>query len=324
MPSYRTDLVTRGEGYALEIKNSYYRVCFSSVSGQLKSLAFKRWGKTTLWTGENSTSTDGSSLSSHIIDSSNDPWKTRLEITLDGEDSCIHWNPDFKDKLRFRITLWPEPPHYTVVKGPICTIVKRWGYPIATIYPALPQTAVMIEVTYIFYSGLPYFTMESRIKVEEEVDIKAITNDQWLFPTFTHAIFMMEGGPVEISQVEGSQAADWIRFEKNPALVGFYNKTTGDGFASLHLAFDAIGFPGAYGPNSTSMQAAYEYGGQVWVRYPFNSKGPSIGIQPGATIGEYNAYLLYNIGEEGEHNQPKDWYNLLRHPLKPGISERSR
>lgn len=320
-PSYSTDLVTRGEGYALEIENSYYWVRLSPVMGQLKNFKFKRWGDKQ-W-GTTSVGTGVESPSTSIIDSSNDPWKTLLYITWHGEDSCVHWGPDFSNQFRFRITLWPEPPHYTVVKGPICTIVKRWGYPVTAIYPALPQTAVMIEVTYIFYSGLPYFTVESRVNVEEEVDIQAVRNDEWLFlePTFTHVISMMEGGPVEISQAEGSQA-EWISFEQNPALVGFYNKSNGDGFASLRLSYDARGFPGAYGPNNTSITPDYRpWKSQDWVRYAFRGNHA---IQPGATIGEYNAYLLYNVGEKGGHDQVKDWYNLLRRPLKPSLPERSQ
>ena len=76
------------------------------------------------------------------------------------------------------MTNWPEPPNYEVVKGPICTIVRRWGYPVTPIYPALPQSAVSIEVTYVFYSGLPYFTVATRLDVEQEVDIEVVRFDQ--------------------------------------------------------------------------------------------------------------------------------------------------
>ena len=41
-----------------------------------------------------------------------------------------------------------------------------------------------------------------------------------------------------------------------------------------------------------------------------------LAIQPGATIGEYNAYLVYKVGEAGGHGQAADWYALLRHPLR--------
>jgi metal-sulfur cluster biosynthetic enzyme len=302
-PSYKTDLITRGEGYALEIENSYYKINLSHVMGQLKTIEYKRWGKT--WLGR--TKSDPPK----IIDASNDPEYPLLDLAWHGEDLCLHHNPDFVDQLRFRITMWSEVPNYSVVKGPICTIVKRWGYPVCPIYPALPQSAVMIEVTYVFYSGLPYFTMESHLNVEKEVDIKAVRNDEWLFTPFSTIVYKMEGKPLVDYQ------KDSIAFAENPSLIGFYSKTTGDGFASLHLGFDAIGFPGAYGPNSTSMTSAYNYGGQIWVRYPFNSNGPSIGIRPGATIGEYNAYLLYNAKDPGGNDQAGDWYNILRHPLKP-------
>ncbi|MFA6470874.1 MAG: FlgD immunoglobulin-like domain containing protein [Candidatus Latescibacterota bacterium] len=314
-PSYVTDLMTTGEGFALEIENNFYKVGLSKVMGQLKSLQFKNGGKTVLMPSE-----DWSSGTK--IDALNDPGNILFDLCWHGEDSCIHWGPDFKDHLRFRITQWNTPPNVTVIKGPVCTIVKRWGYPIAPIYPVFPQSDTSIEVTYVFYSGLPYFTMESRVSVEKETDINVVRNDEWVFllPTFTDMVSMMDGGSINVFQ-------NGTAFSKNPALLGFYNRVNGDGFASLHLAFDAIGFPNAYGPSNTSITPDYvSVPWQLWVRYAFDSNNvasgrPSVGIQPGATIGEYNAYLLYNAKDTGGNNQAKDWYNVLRKPLKASIPD---
>ena len=307
-PSYASDLVTTGRDHALEIENSYYKVYLSSVMGQLKSLVFKRWGNTALVWPDPPTET--------ITDATNDPGTQPLDIAWHGEDTSIHWNPDFRDQLRFRITLWPEPPNYTVVKGPLCTIVKRWGYPISPIYPALPQTAVTIEVTYFFYAGLPYIIMQSRLDVAEEVDMSVVRNDEWVFPhVFTHAISMMEGERVRTSSTG-------FRDNRNPALVGLFDEEDGDAFASLRLSFDSRGFPNAYDPTYDSITTHYPSSRradilQLWVRWSFVSDGQiPITIRPGATMGEENAYLVYNIGEEGGQDQAKDWYDLLRRPLK--------
>ena len=189
-------------------------------------------------------------------------------------------------------------------------MVRRWGYPVTPIYPALAQTAVSIEVTYVFYSGLPYFTMETRLDVEEEVDVKVVRFDQWLFDhAFTHTLSMLEGEEVQT-------APRSMHFgDRNPALLGFCDEPTGDAFASLRLAFDARGFPGAFNPGETGIWTR-EGGEKIWNRGAFNSHGGAIAIQPGATIGEYNAYLAYNVQEEGGHDQAGAWYERLRRPLK--------
>ena len=300
-PIYLSDLEVHGEEYALEIENSYYRARLSPVMGHLRNLKLKKWGKTMLDWYEEPTPIN-------LTDASNDP-KGELDIAWHGEHNCIHWTPDFSNQLRFRMTNWPEPPNYEVVKGPICTIVRRWGYPVTPIYPALPQSAVSIEVTYVFYSGLPYFTMATRLDVEQEVDIEVVRFDQWLFDNaFTHALSMVEGGDVEISE-----EAFWFA-QSNPALLGFVNEHLKDAFASLRLAFDARGFPGAFHPQDTGVWMR-SFGQKIWNRAAFQAGGKTVAIQPGATMAEYNAYLAYNAGEEGGHDQAGAWYNLLRRPL---------
>ena len=298
-PIYRTDLVTWGEGYALEIENSYYVARLSPVMGHLRDLHFKRWGETVL-----STSSDPTPI--NMTNASNDP-QSMLDLAWHGEDFCIHWCPDFMNQLRFRVTNWPEPPNCTVTRGPLCTVVKRWGYPVTPIYPALPQTAVSIEVVYTFYSGLPYFTMSTRFDVEEEVDISCVRNDQWLFgEAFTDTYSMMEDGELEVHHESAP-------FSANPALVGFFNEPSKDGFSTLRLAYGARGFPQAYRPSGLSL--SFTSGG-IWQRVAFEAEKGGTVIQPGSMLDEYNAYLLYNIGEDGGPNQPRDWYNQLRRPLR--------
>ena len=298
-PIYRTDLVTWGEGYALEVENSYYVARLSPVMGHLRDLQFKRWGQTAL-----SASPDPTPI--NTTDASNDP-QSMLDLAWHGEDFCIHWCPDFMNQLRYRVTNWPEPPNYTVTRGPLCTTIKRWGYPVTPIYPALPQTAVSIEVIYTFYSGLPYFTMSTRFDVEEEVDISYVRNDQWLLGwACTDMYSMMEGGEVE-DHPEGTQ------FDRNPALVGFSDANNKDGFSSLRLSYGARGFPQAYRPSGLNLSFGH---GSIWQRGAFQAEAGGSVIQPGAMLDEYNAYLLYNLGEDGGRNQPGDWYNLLRQPLQ--------
>ena len=305
-PFYATELVTRGSGWGLEIENSYYRARLSPVMGQLRNLEFRRWGQTQLgWE-------DPSPL--NIIDAANDP-KSKLDIAWHGEDLCIHWNPDFRNQLRYRMTNWPEPPHFQVDVGPVCTRVRRWGYPVCPTHPARAQEAVRLEVTYTFYNGLPYFAMESRLDVQQEADILVVRNDEWLFrAAFTHSLWMMEGG--ELVETPADQA---VSLTQNPALVGFYHRDLGDGFASLRLAYGARGFPGAYDPELLSMGTT-AYGNQIWARDVFHV-AEELAIQPGAVVWEHNAYLCYNAREAQGNRQAADWSRVLRAPLKASTAE---
>ena len=298
-PFYPTDLVTRGEGFALEIDNGVYKARLSPVMGHLRNLEFRRWGRTKLgWD-------DPSPIS--LIDNENDPL-SKLDIAWHGEDDCIHWNPDFRNQLRYRMTNWPQPPNYQVTRGALCTIVKRWGYPVCPTHPARDQTAVRLDVTYEFYDGLPYFVMTSALVVEEEADILVVRNDEWLFrQAFSHSLRMDPGG-----QILTAPAAEEVSFDRNPALVGFFDDKSNDAFASLRLAYDARGFPGAYDPRLLTLGMT-SYGNQIWSRDLFHEP-EEVAIQPGSTATERNAYLCFST-TEGGLEQSAEWYSQLSDPL---------
>lgn len=298
-PFYPTELVTRGEGYALEIDNGIYKVRLSPVMGHLRNLEFCRWGETRLgWD-------DPSPLS--LIDAANDPL-SKLDIAWHGEDHCIHWNPDFRNQLRYRMTNWPQVPNWEVSRGPVSTIVKRWGYPVCPTHPARGQNVVKLGVTYEFYDGLPYFSMSSALEVEEEADILVVRNDEWLFrQAFSHTLRMNEAEDI----VTGPAVED-VSFNHNPALVGFFDEESNDAFASLRLAYDARGFPGAYHPQLLSMGTT-SFGNQFWGRDVFHVPS-EMAIQPGSWVTETNAYLCFSVSEGGLQ-QAEEWYRQLRVPL---------
>ena len=96
----------------------------------------------------------------------------------------------------------------------------------STLPPTRDQTAVRLEVTYEFHDGLPYFMMTSALVVEAEADILVVRNDEWLFrQAFSHSLRMDEGG-----QILTAPASQEITFDRNPALVGFFDDTSHDAF----------------------------------------------------------------------------------------------
>ena len=298
-PIHRTDLVTRGEGWALEIDNGIYRARLSPVMGHLRNLEFCRGGQTRLgWDDP---------IAINRVDASNDPG-SKLDIAWHGEDDCIHWNPDFRNQLRYRMTNWPEPPNIEVVRGELCTVVKRWGYPVCPTWPARDQTAVRLEVTYEFFDGLPWFLMSSSLHVEEEADILVVRNDEWLFrQAFSHSLVMDAGGPIRTAPADGD-----VSVETNPAVVGFFDEDNGDAFVSLRLAYDARGFPGAYDPKLLSMGTT-AYGNQIWARDVFHVPSEMV-IAPGSFVTETNAYLCFNTADGGLA-QASEWHKQLSQPL---------
>lgn len=302
-PFYPSDLVTRGQGVALQIDNGIYRTRLSPVMGHLRNLEFCRWGGTKLgWDNPSPLS---------LVDADNDPG-SKLDIAWHGEDDCIHWNPDFRNQLRYRMTNWPQAPNWTVDRGDLCTIVHRWGYPVCPTHPARDQTAVRLDVTYTFYDALPYFTMTSSLTVEQEADILVVRNDEWLFrQAFSHAVHMHADGAMAQTMIQ-TPAADNMSFERNPAIVGFVDETSRDAFVTLRLAFDARGFPGAYDPAWLTLGTT-DYGNQLWSRDVFHER-QEMAIQPGAFVSETNAYLCFHL-DEGGLDQASHWYDLLRRPL---------
>lgn len=299
-PFYPSSLVTRGHDCALQIDNGIYHTRLSPVMGHLRNLEFCRWGGTQLgWDNPSPLS---------LVDATNDP-DSKLDIAWHGEDDCIHWNPDFRNQLRYRMTNWPQAPNWTVHRGDLCTIVRRWGYPVCPTHPARDQTAVRLDVTYTFYDALPYFTMTSALTVEAEADILVVRNDEWLFrQAFSHAVHMHAGG-----DLVRTPAADNVRFKANPLVVGFVDDTSRDAFVSLRLAFDARGFPGAYNPAMLTLGTT-DYGNQLWSRDVFHERQEMV-IQPGAFVSETNAYLCFSL-DEGGVEQAADWYSLLSQPLR--------
>ena len=90
------------------------------------------------------------------------------------------------------------------------------------------------------------------------------------------------------------------------------DEESNDAFASLRLAYDARGFPGAYHPQLLSMGTT-SFGNQFWGRDVFHVPS-EMAIQPGSWVTETNAYLCFSVSEGGLQ-QAEEWYRQLRVPL---------
>ena len=284
-PAYPTDLRVAGEGYALDIENSHYRVEMARTNGNLKNLHFRP---------------EGPSFYGH------GPPMTGAH----GVEGTVHWNPDWCSKYagRYRVTNWPEPPNWDVVRGPICVQLKRWGHPILALGPEVGRPErVMATVTYTFYASVPYFVMESRLEALEDVWFLNCRNDEWVgLGGVPDAAWMTDEGEIDFG------ARGWER--ENPAWMTLFNRGSGRGFASLRLAYKCT-HPDWPEPSSVNVQDA------LWVRYPLEGAM----MRSGDYVMEKNAYLLHQYeppGEsaaaaprEGGFGMLMDYYGKLSHPL---------
>ena len=80
-----------------------------------------------------------------------------------GEPPGIDWAHDYVASGNFqklRISLWEACPDYEVIRGPLCTIIRRWGFPYSPVHPLFSFIALFLEhraegVPELRHSGAP-------------------------------------------------------------------------------------------------------------------------------------------------------------------------
>ncbi len=229
-PSYQTDLSVAGEGFALEVENTYYRAVMAKMNGNWKDHYSKR-GPAEL-----------------------------VNRHGHGVEGTIHWGPDWSDEHvgRYRITNWDGPPlfDYEVLQGSVCVRIRRWGHPILSLGPQVGRPhKVKATVTYTFWAGQPYVVMESNLEVLEDVRFRDCRNDEFVIGEhLPERAWMGPNGEI------GSGARSWTG--EDPRWVTHFNRETGEGFSSIHLDFENTN-PSYAEPN----HVGFSHTG-TWVRYP--------------------------------------------------------
>ena len=255
LPQYPSELTVQGEGFGLDIGNSYYRASLSRQTGQLERLTLRREHGLELFSGGQG----------------------------HGEPPGIDWAHDYVDKDNFqklRISLWESCPDYEVIRGPVCTIVRRWGFPRSPIHPIDTPARLKVEVEYRFYAGLPWFHKTGSMQAVQSFEAAALRDDEWVFSgqSFTDPLWMNREGKLQSGPVGPGQQDDiWG--------VGFFNKESKDSFLALFLEHKAEGLPEL--KHSGAPQMYYRWHGSVWSRYPLPVKL----VPEGAVLRQKNAYV---------------------------------
>jgi metal-sulfur cluster biosynthetic enzyme len=255
LPEYPSDLETQGEGFGLDISNAYFKASLSRQTGQLERLTLRREHGMEFFSGGQG----------------------------HGEPPGIDWAHDYVDGdhfQKFRISLWDRCPDYEVIKGPLCTIVRRWGFPHSPVHPVYSPARLNVYVEYRFYSGLPWFHKSGSMKAVQNLEAAALRDDEWVFSghSFTDKLWMARDGKLRSGDVDADHQNDlWG--------VGFYNKDSKDSFMALFLEHKADGLPEL---NHTGVPTlSYRWHGQLWSRYPLPVKS----VPAGTVLHQKNAYL---------------------------------
>ncbi|MEZ5354986.1 MAG: metal-sulfur cluster assembly factor [Bryobacteraceae bacterium] len=264
LPDYPSDLRATGEGFALDVENDFFRASLSRQMGQLERLTFKREHGLELFAGGEG----------------------------HGEPPGIDWAHDYVSSGNFqklRITLWDTCPDYEVIRGPVATIVRRWGFPYSPVHPVFSPSRVHMFVEYRFYAGLPWFHKTGRIDVIRDVEADAMRDDEWVFSgqSFTDSVWMGPDGKLRTGAVDKALADQlWG--------VGFVNKTAGDAFLALFLEHRGENLPELRHSGAPLM--FYKWHGHVWSRYPLPLKTT---VPAGAVLHQRNAYVAMHYREDG-------------------------
>lgn len=256
LPNYPSDLTTQGQGYAIDILNAHFKASLSDQTGQLERLTLRREHGLELFSGGEG----------------------------HGEPPGIDWAHDYVDEGGFqklRISLWDRCPDYEVITGPLCTIVRRWGFPHSPIHPVYTPSKLHIEVEYRFYSGLPWFHKLGKMKAIQDFNAEALRDDEWVFSgqSFTDGLWIDQAGKLQFSPVPPEQRDHvWG--------IGFYHRDTRDSFIALFIDHSAAGLPELKHNGAPLMY--YRWHGHVWSRYPLPVKE----VPKGAELRQKNAYLM--------------------------------
>jgi len=287
LPSYPTDLWVRGQGYGLDVENVYYVASLSRQMGQLERLTYKRGHGLELFAGGEG----------------------------HGEPPNIDWAHDYLSAdgySKYRVTNWAACPNYEVYRGPLCVVLRRWGFPHSPVHPLFTPSRMCMDVSYTFYADTPYFLKSSRMDVIRDFSLNYLRDDEWVFSgySFTDVLWMDEDKKLHEGPVPAEhQDRLWA--------VGFYHRDSHDAFIALHLEHASEGFAGTlYHAGAPVLD--YQGHGQLWSRWAVR-EGPF--FPAGSALTQRNAYLVVPYTHDAADIEA--CYQRLGHPLQATAGELS-
>ncbi|MSQ42685.1 MAG: metal-sulfur cluster assembly factor [Chloroflexi bacterium] len=290
LPRDVTDLTVSGEGSALEIGNAHHVASLSAQMGQLERLRYRRGHGLELFAGGEG----------------------------HGEPPHIDWAHDYlaSDRFqKFRVTNWDACPNMEVIRGPVVTIVRRWGFPHSPLHPMFPASRMFVEVRYLFYAGVPYFLKDGRMEATRDFTLNYLRDDEWVFSgyAFTDQVWVDEDGVAHEGAVPPDHADRMWG-------VGFFHRDSQDAFVSLRLQHHLeSAIPGSdLRQTVPAMRHAdapalhYPGHGQLWSRWALRDDPE---LLAGDRLVQRNAYLTAPYPPGDGASQLGDWVRRFRNPV---------
>jgi len=268
-PAYISDLAVSGEGLALTIENSFYRIKLHADSGQLDEILLKQ--------GVNA-------LFDHHVET----------------NGALHWNPDVYAPPRIwsHASDWAPPPHAEAISGPIFFTIQRWGE-----LPDYPD--VQCSITYTFYAHQPHFVMESVTDILEDMDVRALRNGElvinlnvanefaWQEPSGNVKTLRFDTRPQEPRRA--------LDISADSAWWSFFNRERRAALATVILDSSAYRRSGGLArvePYITLKWGEWAYCVRPLV-YTYNSHNPKrvVRVPAGSSYSERIAFLPIRLGE---------------------------
>ena len=290
LPRDVTDLTVSGEGSALEIGNAHHVASLSAQMGQLERLRYRRGHGLELFAGGEG----------------------------HGEPPHIDWAHDYlaSDRFqKFRVTNWDACPNMEVIRGPIVTIVRRWGFPHSPLHPMFPASRMFVEVRYLFYAGVPYFVKDGRMEATRDFSLNYLRDDEWVFSgyAFTDQVWVDEDGVAREGAVPPEHSDRMWG-------VGFFHRDSQDAFVSLRLEHHVEPavtrtdgrrtLPAMHHADAPALH--YPGHGQLWSRWALRDDPELVA---GDRLVQRNAYLTAPYPPDEGASQIGEWVKRFRNPV---------
>jgi hypothetical protein len=222
-------------------------------------------------------------------------------VKLYNKAGVIHWNPDvFTPGIAWDHSYdWKPPRAFEEKNGPLVYLNARHG-------PMPRIKDVFLEVKYTLEKGVPYFLAETRMRVDKDLAVVALRNDEMvlykeLFDTLVYRdkdgrliqnpLKEIPGAPYGLTHVAAADL-DW---------VGLLNAKSGYGFFSLRLESSVtnLGLGGDFSHRAGTYFYAPSDGEYVyWVRpwlytwAEYSTSNLLTALPAGSVFYEKNAYLV--------------------------------
>ncbi len=229
----------------------------------------------------------------------------------------LHWAPNFKKpehEYYTTIAHWNNPKVNEIVKGPYQISTYR-----EDLAPNHPE--ILLSARYRFYEGLPYFKFYSNMKMQNNIWLELLRNDEMAMDSmFTHMAFQRPNG--KIVDIEFSQRYELLNklpIENNSPWLCFYNINEGFAFGTIRINYDNTNNSGGESPIYKAHTQIGEWlkGVKYWNRRLIHDHLTF--VPKGSCYTEENAYLVFKIDEFDKLKDIKYWAGRIRSPLQVRI-----